>query len=1276
VGIINWMKRLSGPNRKRATAMSESDRPRVCRFEDMEPRLMMAAAPIHLGGVYVEADSGGDHHGDRFEIMFSGGAPGTQLTRLEINGDQLSAGLGFGDMIFDTVRGGLGSDDAYAFQVVSSAGIDQVTAHVNDGGTQLVLDLQGFHAGEKLVFSIDVDEVQDYDASVTDLELINQGIDPIASGVEFQGSLLQAAFSAPHFVDAQGSAEFRNVYDSLFQGTNLLISDEQPNGLPNDDFQQQRDRSTGTLVTVGQVPLPISISGKVFLDRDENLAQAAAEPGIAGVQLSLWKKNGSAYVDSGFTTTTDAEGNYRFGRELGLTPGTYQVRELQPIGYLNVGAIVGKVAGVVTGNTVANEPNVLTEIDIPWGDTDATHYDFAEVEPGSISGRVFADADEDCQFNFNGDDKALKNIKVHLYNAAGEYLATSITDDDGNYLFSDLRPGVYEVREEQPENYLQGGQVAGSGGGDDSQIDVISRIPLSSGNNHFQYDFCEIAPASLSGFVHVDQDGDCLFDSNEPALSGVEVQLLDAAGSIVATTTTASNGAYRFTQLRPGVYSVRETQPTGYLQAGQMTGSAGGDATQTDILSQIPITAGAALTDYNFCEYLPASISGYVHIDTIMNCLFDAGEQPLENITVELLSADGTVLETTTTNAEGLYRFDSLLPGEYTVRETQPTGYFEGGQLAGSGGGNDANLNRIEHIPLASGAQLTDYNFCELQPSTLSGFVFRDGVPLVTTDGLPPVDLQTVRDGKLSADDERLAGVTVELWFALEGRPVTSDDVLPGTAPEGPLRTVTDANGYYEFKGLPQGVYAVVQSQPDRYFDGLDTPGTTGGIPLNPHTEVDANVISPLINAGVKLNYDAIVRIGLGYNAHSQENNFSEILVEKAVEKPPVDPPKEDEKTIIPSQPLSLDRPGLTPLAFSLGSQAPAIPIIIQPVTPPEEAPQGHDGGAPAWHLSVVNGGTPRGDKSSYRLDAKAQLRPAKMLDLAQWKALRLNAGQWLLPSTPGTAKQEIDYGLAGAQPLSGDFNGDGRSELVLYHEGDWFIDLNGNVEWDEGDLWAQLGSKQDRPVVGDWDGDGKDDIGVFGTRWMRDPIAVKHEAGLPDVTNQTAATTPKNPPPQPEHATDGVRHMQATTEGKTRTDHIDHVFFFGSHNSIPVVGDFNGDGIDTIATFNSGVWQFDANGDGRYTTHDRSANFGEQRDIPLVGDFDGDGVDEIAVYRQGELIIDSNHNGQIDDADQRMELGRTGDIPVIGDFNGDGIDEAAIYRSGAIADTARVPKR
>ena len=77
-----------------------------------------------------------------------------------------------------------------------------------------------------------------------------------------------------------------------------------------------------------------------------------------------------------------------------------------------------------------------------------------------------------------------------------------------------------------------------------------------------------------------------------------------------------------------------------------------------------------------------------------------------------------------------------------------------------------------------------------------------------------------------------------------------------------------------------------------------------------------------------------------------------------------------------------------------------------------------------------------------------------------------------------------------------------------------------------------------------------------------------------------------------------------------------------------------------------------------------RQAAFGEKDDVPLVGDFDGDGIDDIAFVRNGRLYIDSNSNGRLDAEDRVIELPPGEGQPVAGDFNGDGVDEVAIFRS------------
>jgi len=211
LGLASLLKRLIG-----GTAKGSSNW-RCCRIEQMEPRQLLSyAPPIHVGAVYFEDSQGQDVVGDVLEITWSGGAPGTQLVELRIDTDKLGDGLTIGDCFFDTAAGGLGAFGSHPFRVLSSTGIDSVSVEVADGGTLLVLRFSGFDAGERLVFSIDVDEMGFL------------GANAVAEGNEFEGSTLWARFSAPHFYDAAGSDMFVDFYQSKLDATGL--------DLPNDNY--------------------------------------------------------------------------------------------------------------------------------------------------------------------------------------------------------------------------------------------------------------------------------------------------------------------------------------------------------------------------------------------------------------------------------------------------------------------------------------------------------------------------------------------------------------------------------------------------------------------------------------------------------------------------------------------------------------------------------------------------------------------------------------------------------------------------------------------------------------------------------------------------------------------------------------------------------------------------------------------------------------------------------------------------------------------------------
>jgi serine-aspartate repeat-containing protein C/D/E len=235
-----------------------------------------------------------------------------------------------------------------------------------------------------------------------------------------------------------------------------------------------------------------------------------------------------------------------------------------------------------------------------------------------------------------------------------------------------------------------------------------------------------------------------------------------------------------------------------------------------------------------------------------------------------------------------------------------------------------------------------------------------------------------------------------------------------------------------------------------------------------------------------------------------------------------------------------------------------------------------------------------------------------------------------------------------------------------VFIDGVWFLDLNGDGVWDKGDLWVKLGKKGDQPVVGDWNGDGKTDIGIFGPTWVGDTQAIASEPGLPDSQSPPAKSRPKNVPPDPTEAAVGYRTLKKGHAGKMRSDLIDHVFQYGENGDIAVTGDWNGDGIYTIGIFRKGVWFLDMDGDGRWSEGDVAAEFGQEGDLPVVGDWNGDGISKLGVYRNGTFYLDTNNDRQIDSTDKVVQLGSAGDKPVSGDWDGDGVDKVGVYEDGA----------
>jgi hypothetical protein len=254
---------------------------------------------------------------------------------------------------------------------------------------------------------------------------------------------------------------------------------------------------------------------------------------------------------------------------------------------------------------------------------------------------------------------------------------------------------------------------------------------------------------------------------------------------------------------------------------------------------------------------------------------------------------------------------------------------------------------------------------------------------------------------------------------------------------------------------------------------------------------------------------------------------------------------------------------------------------------------------------------------------------------------------------------------------------------------GEWFLDSNGNGQWDGCDVdicISSFGQTGKLPVVGSWTGNGTSNIGTFDSttgEWQLDTngngqwdgcgvdtcIASFGKPGDLPVTREIGGSKVSIIGTFTPRSTVKVGNRKRTIKGLWNFDlngnatsdgcSIDECDIFGTAREIPVVGDWYGVGSEQIGVFlpRYGKWYLDVNGNGAWdgcSVDKCLGRFGKKGDIPVVGDWDGTGNVRIGVYRPstGEWFLDMNGNGKLDDCtvDACIDpFGQPGDWPVVG---------------------------
>jgi hypothetical protein len=252
---------------------------------------------------------------------------------------------------------------------------------------------------------------------------------------------------------------------------------------------------------------------------------------------------------------------------------------------------------------------------------------------------------------------------------------------------------------------------------------------------------------------------------------------------------------------------------------------------------------------------------------------------------------------------------------------------------------------------------------------------------------------------------------------------------------------------------------------------------------------------------------------------------------------------------------------------------------------------------------------------------------------------------------------------------------------------GEWFLDYNGNGQWDGCGVDIcinSFGQTGDLPVIGSWSGNGTSNIGTFSPSTGTWQLDTNGDGVLNCAVDTCFSSFGQKGDFPVTRAINGLPgsiigtyspETIVTINGKNRIKRglwrfdvdanntfdgcaVDECDTFGNVGELPVVADWNGTGTEDIGLFvpRRGKWFLDVNGNGSWNGCRKETcfgSFGAKGDLPVVGDWDGSGKMKIGVFRPstGEWFFDINGNGKLDGCqiDLCSQFGEQGDLPVAG---------------------------
>jgi len=717
------------------------------------------------------------------------------------------------------------------------------------------------------------------------------------------GATVAAANGSPYspttqVTDASGNYLFTGLAP-LPAGTHYVVTASTPGGYvatqANVGSNPALDSSTGFATSTdltsdgaqdltldfGFIKPLVSIGDYVWYDRNRDGIQQGTEPVVEdGMVVNLYAAGapaGAAPLKS--ATTTD--GYYAF---TDLTPSTaYVVEFVKPSGTTFTTQTV-TTAGATTANdsnpdTTTGRATVTTpasgsnladpgKADDPTIDAGLVKYNLTLAKTLTTTGTI--NSGQDVTFTLtphnDGPVDALAGWTVTEVLPAGLTL-TSMTG--AGYTFSGnvaTASGSLAAGQDGPvitvtakiSSSFTTGTLRNVAYVDKASSDVAETNPLgtapaagtdtsTTGTDNDAHADLTVSPlVSIGDFVWYDNNRNGIQDANEPVYAGMTVNLLNAAGSVVATTQTNANGYYVFANLPPsttysvqfvtaagesfttqnasGSTTVNDSNPVVTTGLAAVTTPADGQNRTGDGLADDP-TIDAGVVKYNLVLTKALTSSGPVYAgSTVTFELTPSNEGPATALTgwtvTEVLPKGLTLVSMTGdgyTYAGNVATATAPLAGGATAPKITVTATVDAKFVGGVK--NVAYVDKAandvpETNPLGTPLPTSSTN-------TATSPTDNDAEAPLTVDSLVSMGdhvwWDTNRNGVQDAGEAPVAGVTVTLHKA--------DGTTVGTP------TTTDANGFYSFVDLTPGAgYYVVFTPPADATFTTQNSGTNDAI--------------------------------------------------------------------------------------------------------------------------------------------------------------------------------------------------------------------------------------------------------------------------------------------------------------------------------------------------------------------------------------------------------------------------------------------------------------